>query len=52
MNFHCNNDKIVDLSKFKAFAEDNLDVRQMVELRAKRVENVDGNGCQLFLHFE
>ena len=36
------NDKILDLSKLKAFADDNLDMNQKMKLPSGRVENIVG----------
>ena len=37
-------DKILDLSKFKAFAEDKIDVSKKMNFVLGRVENIVGNG--------
>ena len=39
---HTPNDKILDWSKLKAFAEDKLKVAQMMKLLLDRVENIEG----------
>ena len=45
MNFNSLlNDKIVDLYKSKAFAEDNLNVYQKLKFALERVENIVGTG--------
>ena len=38
------NDKIVDLSKLKAIADDKLDVTQKLRFALERVENIVGKG--------
>ena len=38
------NDKILDLSKLKAFAEDNTNVIQKLKFALGRVENIVGKG--------
>ena len=38
------NDKFLDLSKFKAFADDNLNVYQKLKFALGRVENIVGKG--------
>ena len=38
------NDKILDLSKFKAFADDNLDVNQKLKFAFGRVKKIVGKG--------
>ena len=38
------NDKILDLSQFKAFADDNLNVYQKLKFALGRVENIVGKG--------
>ena len=55
---HCNslpNDKILDLSKFKAFADDTRNVAKMMIYVFDRAENIVGKGenagYQFFLHF-
>ena len=49
------NGKILDLSKFKAFAEDKIDVSKKMIFVLGRVENIVGNGenagYRHFLHF-
>ena len=48
-------DKILDLSKLKAFADDNFIVAQMVQFFSDRVESIAGKGenagYQYFLLF-
>ena len=48
--------KIIDRSKLKAFADDNLNVTKMNGFVFGRVENIVGNGenagYQHFLHFQ
>ena len=48
-------DKILDLSKLKAFADNNLNVNQKLKVALGRIENIKGKGenadYQLFLHF-
>ena len=38
------NDKILDWSKFKAFADDNIDVTQKLKFVLEMVENIVGKG--------
>ena len=38
------NDKILDLSKFKSFTDDNLNVYQKLKFAFGRVENIVGKG--------
>ena len=38
------NDKILDMSKFKAFADDTLNVYQILKFSLGRVENIVGKG--------
>ena len=38
------NDKILDLSKLKAFADENLDVNEKLKFALERVENIVGKG--------
>ena len=44
--------KVLALSKFKVFADDNLKVAQMVQIQSDRVENIVGKGENAgFQHF-
>ena len=49
------NDKILDVTKLKAFADDNINVAQMMIFVFDRVENIVGKGedagCKHFLLF-
>ena len=46
------NDKNVDWSKLKRFADDNLNIAQMMEFSFDRVENIVGKGENAgFQHF-
>ena len=38
------NDKMIDWSNFKAFADDNSNMAEMVKLVFERVENIAGKG--------
>ena len=38
------NDKMLDLSKFKAFADDNSNVAKMAKFVIDRIENISGRG--------
>ena len=38
------NDKILDLSKLKAFADNNLNVNQKLKVASEKVENIVGKG--------
>ena len=44
-------DKILDLSKLKAFADDNLNVTQMTQLVLHRKENIVGKEENAGYHF-
>ena len=43
-------DKILALSKLKAFADDNFSVAQMVQIYSYRVENIVGKGGNASYH--
>ena len=45
------NDKILDLSKLKAFADNNLNVNQKLKFALGRVENIMGKGENAFSPF-
>ena len=49
------NDKMINFTKFKAFADDNLNLADMAKYVCHRVEKIMGNGenagYQHFLHF-
>ena len=45
------NGKILDLSEFKAFADDKIDVSEKMIFFGGRAENIVGNGYRHFLHF-
>ena len=49
------NDKILDLSKYKAYADDTINMNQKLKLDFRRVENIVGkgenDGYQHYLHF-
>ena len=38
------NDKVVDLSKLKAFADDKINVTEQLKFVMRRVENIMGKG--------
>ena len=45
------NDKIGDLSKFQAFANDSINVNEQLKYGLRKVENVENVGYQHFLLF-